>query len=313
MNATATITSPTAANGFTAPAASAPSIASSAMLAELSISVWTGKKKDKSASDDVTRANNAAKGVAAVHKKLLGDCAELDAVQKFAANVRSTHYASTLPWSDSGLRLLPTARYFAYHKQMTALRDEFYRLVAIFLKAYDWEITQAQAKLGDLFNVREYPNTDELAKKFRFASTYIPLPETGDWRVDMERETQDALRAQYAEAYAAQLKGAMDDIWHRLHDTLITLSRQLLVEDDGNGGVKANRIYQSVFDRALDIIDMMETCNVTDDMNMQIMQRRLKAAFRGLNVESLKDDTQLRAETKRTIDAAIKALPSLDF
>ena len=292
---------------------SAPTIASSAMLVELSISVWTGKKKDKAASDDVTRLNNAQKGVASVSKRLLGDCAELDAIQKFAANVRTLHYSATMPWSDSGLRLLPTSQYFKYQKQITALRDEFARLVEVFLRAYAWEITQAQTKLGHLFVVSEYPNEDELRKKFRFNMTYIPLPEAGDWRVDMERETQDALRAQYAEAYAAQLKGAMDDIWHRLHDTLITLSRQLLVEDDGNGGVKANRIYQSVFDRALDIIDMMETCNVTDDMNMQIMQRRLKAAFRGLNVESLKDDTQLRAETKRTIDAAIKALPSLDF
>ncbi len=289
---------------------SAPTIASSAMLVELSIGVWTGKKKDKAASDDVTRLNNAQKGVASVSKRLLGDCAELDAIQKFAANVRTLHYSATMPWSDSGLRLLPTSQYFKYQKQVTALRDEFARLVEVFLRAYAWEITQAQAKLGDLFIVSEYPNEDELRKKFRFNMTYIPLPEAGDWRVDMEREAQDALREQYQAAFTAQLKGAMDDIWQRLHTTLSTLSRQL--SDQTEDG-KTPKIYASVFDRANEIIDMMETCNITNDMNMQLMQKRLKLAFRGVTVENVKDDANLRRETKQAIDAAIKALPSLDM
>ena len=76
------------------PTINAPSIASSAVLIDLSISCWTGRKLDKRASNDVTAQNNAAKGVANVHKKLLGDCAELDAVQKFAANARNAHYRS---------------------------------------------------------------------------------------------------------------------------------------------------------------------------------------------------------------------------
>ena len=105
----------------TAPTVSAPTISSSSMLAELSISVWTGRKKDRAASDDVTRLNHADSGVASVNKKLLGDCEELVAVQKFAANVRSGHYAMTMPWSDSGLRLLPTAQFFKYNEQITAL------------------------------------------------------------------------------------------------------------------------------------------------------------------------------------------------
>jgi len=58
----------------------APSIASSAMLVELNISVWTARKLDKRASEEVVHAKNANKGIANVNKKLLGDCAELDAV-----------------------------------------------------------------------------------------------------------------------------------------------------------------------------------------------------------------------------------------
>ena len=286
---------------YTAPAA--PSITSSAMLVELMISVWTGKKRDKAASEEVSRNKNADKGVASVNKKLLGDCAELDALQKFSANVRNMHYNATLPWSDMGPRLLTTTRYFKYNADFTALQAEFGRLVDTFLAAYDWEIMQSQAKLGDLFDVTEYPSGDDLRNKFRFKLNYIPLPDAGDWRIDIGNEAQTVLRDQYSTYYTEQLASAMNDVWRRLFDTLTTLSRQL--SDQTEDG-KTPKIYASVFDRALEIVDMMDTCNVTNDPSMQLMQRKLAMAFRGVTVESVKDDNFLRRETKRALADSIK-------
>ena len=88
-------------------AVTAPSIGSSSMLVELNISTWTGRKLDKRASREVAQLNHADTGIANVHKKLLGNCDELMAVQKYTANVRNLHYSMTMPWSDTGLRLLP--------------------------------------------------------------------------------------------------------------------------------------------------------------------------------------------------------------
>jgi len=293
---------------FTAPAV--PSISSSSMLVELSISVWTGRKMDKRASDEVVAANNADKGVARVTKSLLGSCDELIALQKFAANVRNMHYNMTLPWSDMGPRLLPTAKYFGYHKQMTDLQNEFIRMGDAFIDAYDLEVSQAQAKLGDLFDAREYPSAEELRAKFAFRINYIPLPDAGDWRLDIGNEAVASLQEQYRQHFQNQLEGAMKDIWSRLHETLTVLSRQLADQtEDG----KTPKIYQSVFDRALEVLDLMETCNITADPNMQLMQRKLAQAFRGVTVEAVKDDAHLRRETKKSIDEAIKSLPSLDF
>jgi hypothetical protein len=293
---------------YTAPAA--PSITSSAMLVELTISVWTGKKRDKAVSEEVARNKNADKGVVSLSKQLLGDCAELDAIQKFSANVRNMHYNATLPWSDMGPRLLTTTRFFKYNADFTALQAEFLRLADVFLTAYDWEIMQAQAKLGDLFDVNEYPTVDDLRGKFRLKINFMPLPDVGDWRIDINKEAQDILKEQCAAYYTEQLTSAMNDIWRRLFDTLTTLSRQL--SDQTEDG-KTPKIYASVFDRALEIIDMMETCNVTNDPGMQLAQRKLAMAFRGVTVESVKDDNYLRHETKRAVDAVLKSLPSLDF
>jgi len=286
------------------------SISSASMLVGLGIGVWTGRKQDKGASKEVTQIKQAEDGTAKVIKSLLWNCEELDALIKFAANVRNIHYNSTLPWTDMGPRLLPTPKYFAYHKNMSGLQAEFYRMVDVFISAYDLEVAASQAKLGDLFDVREYPNAEELRKKFSFTFNYLPLPDAGDWRLDINTEALASLRDQYKDHYASQLTGAMNDIWKRLYETLNTLSRQL---SDKTEDGKTPRIFASVFDRMQEVLDLMETCNMTNDMQMQLMQRKLAAAFRGIDAEAVKDDAYLRRDTKQAIDAAIKSLPSLDF
>ena len=288
----------------------APTIASSAMLADVSISVWTGRKKDKRASEEVAAANRAKRGVARVTKDLLGDCEELSAVQKFAEQARSYHRFLTLPWSDIGPRLLPTAQFFGYQKHMTMLQDEFGRLVDKFLDAYSWEISNAQVQLGDLFNMDEYPSVDAIRDKFGFRMNFIPLPEAGDWRVDIEAETKAALVKEYKTYFDTQLSAAMGDLWGRLRDTLTMLTKQLEPVAEGE---KARRIYDSVVDRAHELIAMMETCNVTNDPDMAAMQRRLKAVLDGASADAFRSDDIYKAETKRKLDEAIAALPGLGW
>jgi hypothetical protein len=292
----------------TEPKVSAPSIASSAMLVEFGMSCWTGRKKDKRASNQVTRTNNASAGVANVSKKLLGDCAELEAVQKFVANTRNIHYAMTMPWSNMGLRLLPTAQYFKYHEQMTALQDEFNILVNTFLQEYDNEIINAQLKLGGLFDPFEYPTSESLRHKFEFRLSYQPLPESGDFRIDVGNEATEQMRTQYQEFYSTQLQNAMNDVWKRLYERLSNMSERLDYTDDNKKKCGSNLVTH-----VIDMVELLNVCNVTGDSQMSAMAVRLDEALRGVTIEALREDQHLRAETKRTVDDVIQSLPSLDF
>ena len=284
-----------------------PSIGSSAMLVELSISTWTGRKKDKRASEDVTARANAKAGVANVSKKLLGDCQELIAIQKFTANVRNIHYAMTMPWSDTGLRLLPTAQFFKYQEQLTALNQEYESLVNTFLREYDAEIINAQLKLGDLFDPNEYPTSDSLQSKFGFRLSYIPLPDTGDFRIDVGNEATAQIKAEYESYYSTQLRTAMNDVWRRAYDALSKMSERLDYTD-----VKKT-FRDSLVHNVTDMIELLNVCNVTNDSQMSAMAMRLEDALRGVTPDALREDGRLRAETKRVVDDAIKSLPSLDF
>lgn len=297
---------------FTAPAVSTlslPSISSAALLVELSIATWTGRKLDKRASTEVTTNNNAAKGVANVSKKLLGDCAELDAVQKFAANARNVHYSMTMPWSDMGMRLITTAQYFKYTQQMSALKVEFERLVDNFLAAYGWEISQAQVKLGDLFNPDEYPTADSLRDKFKFRLNELPVPDVGDFRLDINSEAQAILTAKYTEYYTTQLQTAMNDLWQRAHSALSKMSERLDYADS-----KTKKIFRdSLVDNVVEIVEMMKSCNITGNSQMAAIATSLENALLGVTPDALREDDYLRYETKQKVDAALKALPSLDL
>ena len=297
-------------NPFAAPSvAPAPSISSAAMIVDFNASVWTARKKDNKASEDVNNMNAADKGVANVTKNLLGECDELRAVQKFAANVRNIHYSMTMPWSDNGSRLLTTQQYFKYNEVMTDLQQEFYRLVGELLDVYEWRVIKAQDKLGTMFNRDEYPTRDSLHDKFGFRVSYVPLPDAGDFRIDIGNEAMTQIKSQYESHYTQAIKTAMNDIWHKLHGNLTTLVRQLDVNEEGKG----NRLYDSVFDRAIELTEMLGTCNVTGDSQMEAMRRQLEQALHGLNLDQIKRSPTLREDTRTKLTAAIAALPSLDM
>lgn len=295
-------------NNINAPVqTSAPSISTAAMLVELSIGTWTGRKLDKRASKDVTTQNHASAGVANVSKKLLGDCAELDAVAKFAANARNVHYACTMPWSDTGLRLLPTTQYFKYHTEMTHLQTEFERIVKVFLEAYDWEIQNAQLKLGDLFNSDEYPTADSLITRFRFKMNYMPLPDAGDFRIDIDAEAKRVLASQYETYYTKQFESAMADVWQRAYDSISKMSERLDYAGDNDRKV----FRDSLVENMRDVINLLGACNVTGDPVMSDAQRRLDEALMGVTPDALREDPYLRAQTKRQVDAVKQIIDNL--
>ena len=291
------------------PSVSTPSISSSAMLAEFSASQWTARKKDQKASAEVAASNHAETGVANVNKKLLGNCPELDAVHKMTGHIRNIHYAMTMPWSDAGLRLLPTAQYFKYHQTMTDLEGQWQALVAGFLAVYEWQKSQAHAKLGDLLDLNDYPTTDAVATKFAFNLSYIPLPEAGDFRVDVGNEALAQVKTDYEEYYSRQLGNAMNDVWTRLHTALTRMSSQLSYKADGS----TEKFKDTLVGNVLDMVELLDVCNVTGDSQMVALKNELANTMYGVTAEVLREDTFTRDDTKRNIDKIIAALPTLDM
>ena len=286
--------------------AAAPAISSSAMLAELSISVWTARKLDRAATKQTTDANNAAHDAGNFTKKLLAS-PTLEAVQKFSANTRQTHYYMTMPWSDLGMRLLTTTMFPDYYKFITGAHMEFDRLVQAFLDEYVWEQARAQARLGNLFNLDDYPPVETVARKFKFNYAQVPVPDAGDWRLDVNNDAQRELSERYAQYYDEQIKSAMADVWQRTYDALAKMSERL---DYVSGEDKTTRkiFRDSLVENVQDMIGLLAKFNVTGDAKMETMRCELEYALAGVSPDALREDDALRHETKRKVDAVMSAM-----
>ena len=204
----------------------APTLGSSAMLVEVNISTWAGRKKDKRASAKVTEDAHAKKGLANVTKQLLGNADTLKAIQTHVTAARNMHSNMTMPWSNSGLRLLPTAQYFKYTKAMSQMQNEFESLKNKFLTAYNDTVVDVQLELGTLFLREDYPTVESLNSKFAFRMNYTPLPDVGDFRVDVGNDALREIRAEYSNFYTAQYNTAMNNMWTRLHKALSNMSER---------------------------------------------------------------------------------------
>jgi hypothetical protein len=279
-------------------------VARSAMMVDLNIAIYSGRKQDKSTQAEVTNAKGSgSKKAASVYKNLFAECKELDAITKFQARARAEHYKLTLPWNDQGARLLPTAALLDYQKTMKRYQDEFNRLVDAFLDKYDTLVAGAAFQLGTLFDRNEYPSRGKVAQRFRMETSFTPLPTGGDFRLDIESDVQRQLIAQYEEKLDAQLAAATQDSWTRLYNAISKLSDRLTVDEDG----KKRTFHDTTVTNAVELCDLLHVMNVTNDPALTKASRQLAEVLSGVTPKELREEDSTRALTKQKVDVILGA------
>lgn len=279
-------------------------VARAAMLVDLQISLYSGRKQDKQTQAEVTAAKGAKSSKAAsVYKSLFAECQELDAINKFQARARAEHYRLTKPWNDYGARLLPTALLQKYKEVMNHYESEFNALVNGFLDKYDTLVAAAAFQLGTLFDRDEYPSREQVARKFRMDISFAPLPTAGDFRLDIESAVQHDLMRQYEKRMEQQLEAAAQDSWTRLYEALQRLSDRLVVEEDG----KKRKFHDTMVTGALELCELLTAMNITNDPALEKARRKLEEALSGVTPKELREEDSTRTITKQKVDAILAA------
>jgi hypothetical protein len=277
----------------------APTISSSAMLVELNISVWTGRKFDKAVSAEIDVQKQTTTRAGNYHKNLTADEPHFQAIGKYAGNARTYHYFSTMPWSDSGLRLLTTGMYFDYQNKITDIQQEFYRLVSVAVDDWDNMIARARVKLGDLFNIEDYPSKEDIMGKYRFSVKYSPVPSVGDWRVDVGNDAMQYLNECHAKAQQENIEGAYKEVWDRTYEALTSMSTKL-------SGDKKQIFRDTLVHNVSDMVGLLEKFNITGDETMRRAKVKLEDIMFGITPDALREDDDLRLDTKSKVDALLK-------
>lgn len=276
-----------------------------AMLVEFNASVWTARKLDKTTTNEVVASKNAgAKDAARVNKHLLAGRTELDIIQQAVGRARQFVYDNTAPWSDSGLRLLPTVNFMKFTERMNDFEEEMETLVKAFVVIYPTLITAQALALGDMFKRDDYPTANEMMTKFSFRVNYMPVPSSGDFRVDVGNQAQAELKARLESLTQERIDSAMADVRERLSTHLKRMSDRLTTDYVG-GEAKQRRFHDTLVDGALELCDLTKALNVTNDLALETARSQLEQLLVGVTPTDLRKNEAIRQDVKRNVDAIL--------
>jgi hypothetical protein len=202
------------------------------------------------------------------------------------------------------LRLLPTINFMKFTEKMNDFEEEIAALVKSFVAIYPTLITAQAMALGDMFKRDDYPTANEIMTKFSFRVNYMPVPTSGDIRVDIGNEAQRELQKKLDELTNERIDAAMRDVRGRLGEHLKRMSDRLTT-DYVQGEAKSRRFHDSLVDGALELCDMTKALNVVNDPDLEQARNKLEKILVGVSPEDLRKNEAVRQDTKKEVDAIL--------
>ena len=270
-----------------------------AMLVELTIRQWTARKHDKSASNTVKSAHQIA-GDGGKYNKLLIAKRALERINRCANELRQTHYRFTLPWGDKGQHLLPARLFMEYRQAVDASRQEFQKEADEFISYYNYWVDEARDRLGTLFDPLDYPSADEARSRFSIHLDILPVPEAGDFRVEVAKEEREELIANIQAASQHRQAEANKACYVRVREVLERMKNQCTVE--------RSRITEALVEDVRDLTQVMDDLNVNEDPELTRITREIRDGL-VFQVDDLRKNPALRKEAQDRADTILKSLP----
>src|SRR5664279_5320659 len=167
-------------------------ISARALLVNTTVRVWTGEKRDRAITREICGLKHAETNAVRANKSLLGEA--IKPVQAAERAVRAAVTQRTLPWMDDGCRILPGKGFLAFTEAMAAPIRDFDAAVDSFIAAYPEVQGEARRRLGDAYADGDFPSQGKLRDRFGVKLTYLPVPSSDDFRVELAAEEIAAVR-----------------------------------------------------------------------------------------------------------------------
>ena len=252
------------------------SIQNSCMTINLSVGMWMGYKLDKQKTREVTTEAGAHGDAARVNKHLMPKEHLAGAISKGNA-VRNHLYQRTLPWKDSGDRLITRKLYTKFMEEHSTLRDAFYAEVEELLtKKYLIAKDQAEFRMGTLFDANDYPSVDVLRRKFYISLDIDGISTAYDFRLEA---SEDVIQARVTKAMAGLYEKLVKPLSH-FADTMSD----------------AEKVFRDTTVTNLrDIVSVLPALNFTDDPELAALGERIEKTLTRYEAKDLRNNKVTRA------------------
>lgn len=265
----------------------------SALLADVSLSMWSGERSDKNLLKKIKTDAGASGDIGRMVKYLLaGADQELKDVKSAFTAVRTEHYAMTLPWvSDPhaerqrGPRLLPNALYDEYLKRLATARHAAVQALDHFISVYPARVLTARTNLAALADA-VYPGAEEVRAAFGIKVELEPIPEGAGFK-GLPQQTIQRLTVLLNRKHQAMAAGAAQALWAAVHDRVGHMS-EILADPDA-------RFKASTVERVRELLTLLPGWNLMGDERVTEVVEDLRNIMDGVDSTILRDNQTVRS------------------
>jgi len=279
------------------------SLASSAVLVSVDISVWSATKQDRGISDEVTTAKNADKSAGRYVKNLLANHPKHKAVVNYRQTIYNWLQRRTYKWNQSQ-QLLPSVDVPKFKQEYHEHEIAFHALVDSLTTDYDSIVSDMAFKQGTMFNRTDYPTAEQVHAKFSL-NLYVSEVPMNDFRCGIAQDIADDLFT----TYTKQSHGIIDSIAQEQSERLVEVMESIshccgVDESEINGELRTKRrkIYEGTIQKARDYIESFKRFNLKNDSGLEQARLSLEKVLDGVKAEDIRDSDAVRHHVKEGID-----------
>jgi hypothetical protein len=262
-----------------------------AMLASLNIRRWSPALTDKKITHEVATSHAVSEKRAGKYRKNAIDvkAPSFQAVVSAASELRNQHYFYTLPWSQDGARILPSAVFEKYSNEMRKLRLTFDKSVQGFVDDYPRLMLVAKRELNGMYNQADYPTN--IAAKFGVDIAFMPMPDSQDFRASLSESTVSEIKKGIEAELQKTTQLAMHEPYERLY---MHISRMVERLSDKKA------IFRDTLVTGLaDLCAILPGLNLMGDPQLDDLRKRAESLIANVDPQDLRDVPAVRRDVAR--------------
>ena len=270
-----------------------------AMLVHLRISMSLFHIKDSRVSAEIKQTKNADFDSGNWWTYLIPK-KELDGIVRAAGKCRAVVESMTLPWNDSGDRILPSELYFDFTQKLRKATDEYDSEIEKFISRYPEILERSQKRLGKLVDSARFPTIVDVKSKFGHYVDIFPLPNTQDFRASLSNDDVKNIKENMESSINAKIGNAMASIWQELAE-LVGKIESTLSEPD--------RIFRNtLISNLTDFCHLIPKLNIVQSDKLENVRKELVDKLANIHPETLRDNPDVRKKAAKDAKAALEKM-----
>lgn len=289
------------------------SLASSAVLVSVDISVWSATKQDRGISDEVTSAKNADKSAGRYVKNLLANHPKHKAVVNYRQTIYNWLQRRTYRWNQSQ-QLLPSVDVPKFKQEYHEHELAFHSLVDDLINQYDDIVSDMAFKQGDMFDRSDYPHKDQVKAKFSL-QLYVAEVPMNDFRCGIAQDIADDLFTTLNKQAGTIIESVHLEQSQRMIEVMESISHCCghdETEVNGEVRTKKRKIYDTTIQKALEMCETFKRFNLKNSPELEQARASLEKILNGVKAEDLRDSDAVRHHVKEGIDDILSKFGSFN-